>query len=96
MARQGGGLKVAHLAGPGFQNKFLMGSTYQKIFLEDENWNLRSGGGGRSGGRAEHGGQRIKTWSFKSLKPPPHQGFIPFGSPGDKAPSLPTSALLFG
>ena len=37
MARQGGGLKVAHLAGPGFQNKFLMGSTYQKIFLEDEN-----------------------------------------------------------
>ena len=96
MAHQEGGPESGTPCGARIPEQILMGSTYQKIFLEDENWNLSSGRGGRSGGRAEHGGQRIKTWSFKSLKPSPHQGFIPFGSPGDKAPSLPTSALLFG
>ena len=39
MARQGGGLKVAHLAGPGFQNKF-DGKYVLKDIFEDENQNF--------------------------------------------------------
>ena len=64
MAHQEGGLKVAHLAGPGFRNKNFDGKYVLKDIFEDENQNLRSGRGGSSGGRAEHGGQRFKTWSF--------------------------------